>query len=89
MSKKTQKEIDNEILSERDAILQQPKTTLYIQPDRMNKATHQEVIINGQKWVLAVGKKLEVPQVVADVYNESLARTLQVESDMDKFDEIK
>ncbi|WP_050613336.1 hypothetical protein [Bacillus testis] len=89
MANKTQKEVENEFLSEREAILKQPKTKLFIQPDRINRATHQEVIINGQKWVLAVGKQLEVPQVVADVYNESVAKTLQAEYDMDKFDEIK
>jgi hypothetical protein len=88
MAVKTQKEIEQELQSERDAILAQPRVKLFIAPDKTNPAKHREVIINGQEWVLAVGKMLEVPQVVAEVWNDSYARTIEAEQSMEQFNEI-
>jgi hypothetical protein len=85
---KSQKEIEQELLSERDAILAQPKVKLFIQPDPSNPSKHRTVIINGQEFVLAVGKQLEVPQPVADVWNESFTKTLEVQYNMEQFNEI-
>lgn len=85
---KSQKEIEKELLSDREAILAQPKVKLFIAPDRANPVKHREVIINGQEFILAVGKQLEVPQVVAEVWNDSYSRTIEAEQNMAKFDEI-
>lgn len=85
---KTQKEIEKEFLSDREAILAQPKVKLFIPMDRTNPSKHREVIINGQEFILAVGKQLEVPQVVAEVWNDSYSRTIEAEQNMDKFDEL-
>ena len=84
----SQKEIEKEILSDREAILKQPKVKLFISPDRSNPSKHRTVIINGQEFVLAVGKQLEVPQVVADVWNDSHNKTIEAEFEMEKFDEL-
>lgn len=88
MTVKSQKEIEKELLNERDAILAQPKVKLFIQPDRSNPSKHRTVIINGQEFILAVGKELEVPQVVADVWNDSNNKTIQAEYNMERFNEI-
>lgn len=88
MANKSQKEIEKELLSEREAILAQPKVKLFIQPDRSNPAKHRTVIVNGQEFIIAVGKKVEVPQVVADVWNDSYTKTVEAEFSMEKFDEL-
>lgn len=85
---KSEKEIEKEFLSDREAILAQPKVKLFIPMDRINPAKHREVIVNGQEFILAVGKELEVPQVVAEIWNDSYTRTLIAEQQMSKFDEI-
>jgi hypothetical protein len=85
---KTQKELDQDFLSDREAILAQPKVKLFIPADRTNPSKHREVIINGQEFILAVGKTLEVPQVVAEVWNDSYSRTIEAEQRMEQFSEI-
>ncbi|MGF6951870.1 hypothetical protein QF028_004375 [Neobacillus sp. B4I6] len=85
---KTQKEVEKELLSDRDAILAQPKVKLFIPHDRSNPAKHRTVIINGQEFILAVGKQLEVPEVVAEVWNDSYSRTVEAEFNMEKFNEV-
>jgi hypothetical protein len=85
---KSQKEVEQELLSDREALLAQPKVKLFIQPDRNNPAKDRFVMINGQEWRLAVGKQLEVPQTVAEVWNDSFARTVEAEFNMEKFDEL-
>lgn len=88
MSNKSQKEIEKELLSDREVILAQPKVKLVISPDRSNPSKHRTVIINGQEFILAVGKPIEVPQVVADVWNDSYNKTIEAEFNMEKFDEL-
>lgn len=85
---KTQSEIEKEFLSDREAILAQPKVKLFIPMDRTNPAKHREVIINGQEFILAVGKQLEVPQVVAEVWQDSYSRTIEAEQRMEQFNEL-
>jgi hypothetical protein len=85
---KTQTEIEKEFQSAREAILSQPKVKLFIPMDRTNPSKHREVIINGQEFILAVGKQLEVPQVVADVWNDSYSRTVEAEQRMEQFNEL-
>ncbi len=88
MAVKTQKEIEKELLNEREAILAQPKVKLFIPLDRNNPAKHRTVIVNGQEFILAVGKFIDVPQVVADVWNDSYNSTLEAEYKMQQFNEI-
>lgn len=85
---KTQAEIEKEFQTAREAILAQPKVKLFIAPDRSNPSKHREVIINGQEFILAVGKQLEVPQVVAEVWQESYSRTIEAEQRMSQFNEL-
>jgi hypothetical protein len=84
----SQKEVEKQLLSDREAILAQPKVKLYIPLDRSNPSKHRVVIVNGQEFDLAVGKQLDVPQVVADVWNESYSKTIQAEFEMERFNEI-
>lgn len=84
----SQKEVEKQLLSDREAILAQPKVKLFIPLDRNNPAKDRVVIINGQEWRLAVGKQLEVPQVVAEVWNDSYNRTLEAEFNMEQFNEL-
>ncbi|MFF5396661.1 hypothetical protein ACFY5J_04570 [Peribacillus butanolivorans] len=51
MAVKSQKEVEKEILKDRDAILAQPKVKLFISPNRSNPAKHRTVIINGQEFI--------------------------------------
>ena len=88
MPTKTQKEVEKELLNERDEILAQPKAKLFIQPDRSNPSKHRTVIINGQEFILAVGKELTVPQVVAEVWTDSNNKTIEAEYNMERFNEI-
>jgi hypothetical protein len=82
------KEVEKELLSEREAILAQPKVKLFIPADRNNPVKHREVIVNGQEFILAVGKQLDVPQVVAEVWNDSYSRTIEAEQSMAQFNEL-
>lgn len=88
MAVKTQKEVEQELLSERESILAQPKVKLTIPPNPLDPAKHRTVIVNGQEFILAVGKPLEVPQVVADVWNESYTKTIEAQFNMEQFNEL-
>lgn len=84
----TQKEIENGFKSKIDQILAGPKVKLFIPADRSNPSKHREVIIEGQEFILAVGKQLEVPQVVAEVWQDSYSRTIEAEQRMEQFNEL-
>ena len=88
MAVKTQKEIEKEFLSEREEILAQPKVEIQIPRDPSNPSKHREVIINGQEFILAVGKRIKVPASVAEVWNDSYHSTLEAQDKMEKFNEI-
>jgi hypothetical protein len=75
-------------LSKIEQILAGPKVKLFIPADRNNPAKHREVIIEGQEFILAVGKQLEVPEVVAEVWQDSYSRTIEAEQNMSRFDEL-
>jgi ribosomal protein S12 len=75
-------------LSKIEKILAGPKVKLFIPHDRTNPSKHREVIIEGQEFILAVGKELNVPQVVAEVWQDSYSRTIQAEQNMSRFDEL-
>ncbi|WP_026676772.1 hypothetical protein [Fictibacillus gelatini] len=85
---KSQKEIEKELQSEREAILAQEKVKITIPRDRNNPAKHVWVSVNGQEFYLAVGKPIEVPRVVAEVWQDSYNRTIEAEQNMEKFSEI-
>lgn len=88
MSVKSQKEIEKELLSDREVLLAQPRVKLMIPRDRNNPVKHAWVSINGQDFYLAVGKEIEVPQEVANVWYDSYNRTIEAEQNMEKFDEL-
>ena len=85
---KSQKEVEKELLNERDALLALPKVKLFIAPDSRNPSKHRTVIVNGQEFILAVGKQLEVPEVVAEVWNDSFSKTIEAEYNMERFNEL-
>ncbi|MGG4267431.1 hypothetical protein [Peribacillus simplex] len=85
---KSQREVEKELLNERDALLAQPKVKLHIAPDPRNPSKHRTVIVNGQEFILAVGKTLEVPEVVTEVWNESFSKTIEAEYSMERFNEL-
>ncbi|MBS4173473.1 hypothetical protein [Bacillus sp. FJAT-49736] len=85
---KNQLDVEKELKSEREAILAQEKVTITIPFDRNNPVKHQWVSVNGQDFYLAVGKPVEVPKVVADVWQDSYNRTIQAEVTMEQFNEI-
>jgi hypothetical protein len=85
---KTQSEIEKEFLTDRERILAQPKVKLFIPVDRNNPEKTKLVIVNGQDFYLAVGKQLEVPQVVAEVWQDSYSRTIEAEQQMEQFNEL-
>jgi hypothetical protein len=88
MAVKTTKEVEQELLSEREEILNQPKVKLTIPPNPLDPAKYREVFVNGQQFILAVGKPVEVPQVVADVWNESYTKTIEAQFAMEHFNEL-
>lgn len=85
---KSQREVEKELLNERDAILALPKVKLFIAPDPRNPSKHRSVIVNGQEFILGVGKQLEVPETVAEVWNESYSKTIEAEVSMERFNEL-
>lgn len=85
---KSQREVEKELLSDREALLALPKVKLFIAPDPRNPSKHRSVIVNGQEFILAVGKQVEVPDTVAEVWNESYAKTIEAEYNMEKFNEL-
>jgi hypothetical protein len=84
----SQKEVEKELLSDREALLAQERVTITIPRDRNNPAKHVWVQVNGQEFYLAVGKPIEVPKVVAEVWQDSYSRTIEAEQKMEKFDEL-
>lgn len=62
---------------------------LTIPLDRQNPAKERMVCINGNQIWLAVGKKLKVPQSVADIWEYSYNGTIEAEEKMSQEIEIK
>jgi hypothetical protein len=75
MSVKSTKELEKEVLSEKERQLKQPKVDLFIPKDPLNPNNTRWVCVNGVEYYLAVGKKIKVPACVADVWNESYTAT--------------
>lgn len=62
---------------------------LTIPMDRQNPAKERIVCINGNQIWLAVGKRLKVPQSVADLWDYSYNATIEAEENMSQEIEIK
>lgn len=79
MAKAKKDELTPEFQSMKDKIMAQPKVKLFIPKDKLNPAGHRWVCINGVEFYLAVGKEIEVPQCVAEVWNNSFNETMKAE----------
>ena len=62
---------------------------LMIPFDKQNPVKEKFLCINGNQIWLAVGKKLKVPQSVADLWNSSYQNTIEAEEKMSQEIEIK
>jgi hypothetical protein len=62
---------------------------LMIPLDKQNPSKERIVCINGNQIWLGVGKKLTVPQSVADIWNNSYIGTIEAEERMSQEIEIK
>lgn len=83
MATRNQKEVEVQLQKDMEAIKNQEKVTITIPRDRMNPQKHVWVSVNGQEYYLAVGKPIQVPKVVADVWQDSYNRTLAAEEAME------
>lgn len=63
--------------------------SLMIPLDRQNPAKERIICINGNQIWLAVGKRLKVPQSVADLWEYSYNATIEAEENMNQEIEIK
>lgn len=63
--------------------------TLMIPIDKLNPAKERFLCINGNQIWLGAGKKLIVPQSVADLWNHSYEETMAAEESMSQEIEIK
>ena len=85
---KSTKEVEKELQTEREALLAQDQVEITIPRDRNNPVKHVWVCVNGQEFYLAVGKKVKVPKVVAEVWQDSYNRTIEAEQNMAQMNEI-
>lgn len=79
MARTTENQESPEFQSMKDQIMAQPKVKLTIPKDKLNPVNHRWVCVNGIEFYLAVGKEIEVPQCVAEVWNNSFNETLRAE----------
>lgn len=85
---KSTKDIENEFLSEKEKQLAMPKVKMFIPKDKLNPTNYKWICVNGVEYYLAVGKEVEVPQCVADVWNYSYNQTIMAEERIKPDNEI-
>ncbi|NPV90068.1 MAG: hypothetical protein HPY50_04740 [Firmicutes bacterium] len=79
MAQLKREELTPELQNMRDIIMAEPKVRLFIPRDKLNPVGHRWVCINGIEFYLAVGKEIEVPRCVAEVWNNSFTETQAAE----------
>lgn len=62
---------------------------LFIPQDKLNKNNHVWIGLNGDECYLAVGKRIEVPSPIADIYNSSFQETMEAEAKINTETEIQ
>lgn len=77
------------VLNERDAVLQAPKRKVSVHRDPINKDSHIWVSVNGVDFYLATGKVVEVPEPIAQAYEDSYAETIAAYEKISAENEIK
>lgn len=80
MAVKQTKEVEKEFANEKARQLESNKVKLFIPEDSINVDKFRYVQINGVEYYLAVGKEIEVPECVAEVWHDSYARTAQAKA---------
>lgn len=76
------KEIEQAFADEKQRQLAQPKVKLFIPKDPINPEPTRYVQINGVEYFLGVGKQIEVPECVAEVWHDSYTRTEQAKAEI-------
>lgn len=89
MARLQEKEIEKVFADEKAKQLAMPKVKLFIPEDPINVEKSKYVQINGVEYFLAVGKQIEVPECVAEVWHDSYARTQQAKAEIKTDIEIK
>jgi hypothetical protein len=79
MSKST-REVEQEFSNEKAKQLAGKKVALFIPEDSINPDKFRYVQVNGVEYYLAVGKQIEVPECVAEAWNDSYVRTAQAKA---------
>lgn len=74
------KEVEQIFHDEKTKQLAMDKVPLFIPEDPLNIDKFRFVSVNGVQYYLAVGKQIEVPVCVAEVYHDSYARTQQAKA---------
>jgi hypothetical protein len=88
MAKSAEEAVGPEFQSMKDRIMAQPRVKLFIPKDKLNPAGHRWVCVNGVEFYLAVGKEIEVPRCVAEVWNSSFSETLKAEERINTDNEV-
>lgn len=88
MARTQEKDVEQAFASEKERQLAEERVTITIPMDPLNKQKTVWVCLNGVEWYLAVGKPIEVPKSIAEVWNESYSKTMQAQANMEKSEEI-
>ena len=83
------KQVEEIFADEKQKQLAMPKVKLFIPEDPINVDKFRFVGLNGVNYYLAVGKEIEVPACVAEVWHDSYARTSQAKAQINTDVEIK
>lgn len=83
------KEVEQIFADEKSKQLAMDKVKLFIPEDPINVDKFRFVGVNGVNYYLAVGKEIEVPACVAEVWNDSYVRTQQAKAQITTDIEIK
>lgn len=76
-------------LSKKDKILQGKKVKIRIPSDPINKNKTVFVSVNGVPFYLATGKQIEVPEAVAEAWQNSYEATIEAYEKIKADNEIK
>lgn len=70
-------------------LIGEPYVRMFIPQDKLNKSNHVWIGLNGDEAYLAVGKNIEIPAPIAEIYNNSYQGTIEAESKINTGTEIQ
>jgi hypothetical protein len=74
------REVEQVFADEKTKQLSMDKVKLFIPEDPINVDKFRYVQVNGVEYYLGVGKEIEVPACVAEVWHDSYSRTQQAKA---------